>query len=467
MTARTKIQLITTVFAIATALVFSAGIFWELIEQPIRLIDRELYEVKEQLTGLISGLSGARGEEPILLTTLPYDKYGIDVFSPDNRSIVRTRLAEKVRFQFRPNDTYYFRTTAVDVEDLLMTEADREELDDFSGNNIYFRVYNSTIVKGDARFNVLISRPIPVLVHEIKDLLTSILISLAICCLTVPFVGWLLARRILRPLTEINKQIEEITGTSLHKRIPVSGSRDELQVLSESLNDMFDRLEFSFDRQREFIGNASHELKSPLTSLRLGLENLLSEDLPGHIQLSIEKHLNTTRRVSRLVHNLLELSRLEQHESFKLVEVDLESTIIDLLEEFNELLEARGITVTERLESVRISADQEKISQVIINLLDNAVKYNLPEHGQIDITLTREKHWAILEISNTGKKIPENSLPLVFDQFYRVEKSRSSEFGGSGLGLTIVRHIVELHRGHITVHNSPAAEVVFRVHLPL
>jgi two-component system OmpR family sensor kinase len=467
MKARTKIQLITTVFAIATALVFSAGIFWELVEQPVRLIDRELYEVKEQLTGLMSSLAEASGEEPVLLETPPFDKYGIQVFSPDNRLIARTKLAEKASFNFRRHDNYYFKSATVDMDDLRLTEADRREIDAFSRGKVYFRVYNTSIARGNDRLEVLISRPIPVLVHEIKDLLTSIVISLAICCLTVPFVAWLLARRILRPLSEINKQVEEITGTSLNRRIPLSGSRDELQVLSASLNKMFDRLEFSFDRQREFIGNASHDLKSPLTSLRLGLENLISEDLPRHIQLSIEKHLNTTRRISRLVHNLLELSRLEQHEPFKLVEVDLEKAITSILEDFKELLVAQGISVTVRFEHINIMADQEKIARVIINLLDNAVKYNLPENGQIGITLTREKEWAMLEIANTGKTIPEDSLPLVFDQFYRVEKSRSSEFGGSGLGLTIVRHIVELHRGHITVHNSPAAEVVFRVHLPL
>lgn len=466
MKARTKILLVTTAFALTTAIGFSVAIFWELIEQPFRLVDRELYEVKEQLSDLTTDLQNVRGGEPIVLSSPPFNKYGIHVFSADNRLMLRTKLADKVNFPFRPQDNYYFKTAILNMADLPLTEADKEEIDSFSRSKIYFRVYNTSIKTPAGSFNILISRPIPVLVHEIKELLTSTLLSLAVCFVVVPVIGFFLASRILKPITVINKQIEEITSTSLNKRLPVGGSKDELQVLSTSLNRMFDRLEFSFQRQKEFIGNASHDLKSPLTSLMLGLEKLTSEDLPDDIQSSIERHLNTTRRVSRLVHNLLELSRLEQHESFHISDVNLRSTTENLLQEFEELLAARKIEVTAQLEQVTIHADQEKISRVIINLLDNAIKYNLPSGGKIAISLNKEKEWVILVITNTGTPIPEDSLPHVFDQFYRVEKSRSTEFGGSGLGLTIVQHIVELHGGHITAENSLSREIVFTVYFP-
>lgn len=466
MKARTKIQLITTAFALTTALGFSAAIFWELIEEPIRLIDREIYEVKEQLLDITSNFTEIAKKEPLLLAPHQFDRYGISVFSADNTLVMRTDLADKVKFQFRPEDNYFFKTAMVNVTDLHLSDADRDEIESFSQGKIFFRVYNTSIMTGNTQFNILISRPIPILVHEVKELLSSTLFSLAICFIIVPIIGLILAKKLLKPIAAINEQIDEITSTSLNKRIPVNSNKDELQVLAKSLNKMFDRLQFSFDRQREFIGNASHDLKSPLTALMLGLEGLTSKDLPAHIRISLEKHLHTTRRISRLVYNLLELSRLEQHESFNVSEINLKMLITNLLKEFDELLLVNKIAVTTQLEKIQIHADQEKISRVIINLLDNAIKHNLPTNGKINITLTREKKWAKLEISNTGKLIPEESLPHVFDQFYRVEKSRSTEFGGSGLGLTIVKHIVELHQGHISAHNSQSGEIVFNVHLP-
>jgi two-component system OmpR family sensor kinase len=467
MKARTKIQLITTAFALTTALLFSTAIFWELFEQPVRLIDRELYEIMEQLSEKISAEHKITTNEPIIITSRPFDKYAISVSSLAGKLLLQTPLADKINFPFRSDDNYYFKTAALNPADLPLTEADKKEIDSYSRQTIYFRVYNTTITVQDIPVNLLVSRPIPVLAHEIKELLTSMIVSLAICVAVVPIIGFILANKILRPITTINKQINEITSSSLNKRIPVGANEDELQVLATSLNQMFDRLEFSFDRQREFIGNASHDLKSPLTSLMLGLEGLLSEDLPIQIQTTIEKHLNTTRRVSRLVHNLLELSRLEQHESFHRGRVDLRTTITGLLEEFDELIVAHGIAVTAQLENIQIEGDQEKISRVVINLLDNAIKYNLPANGELDVKLVRDDGWAIMEIANTGQLIPEESLPKVFDQFYRVEKSRSTQFGGSGLGLTIVKKIVGLHQGRITVHNSGSQKIVFTVHFPV
>lgn len=466
MRARTKIQLITTVFAIATALGFSTAILWSLIEQPIRLIDRELYEVEEQLSDLLSVTPSRSSAGQIILPSQQFREYAISIEAPDNILLWKTSLADRVNFQFRQNDSHYFQTFTVKMEDLYLNEADRKEIDHFSEQKVVFRVYNTSISTKERDLKIFISRPIPVLVDEIKELLMTGFLSLAICSILVFVAGYFLANRILGPLVSINEQIEEITSTSLHKRIPISGNQDELHALSASLNQMFDRLEFSFTRQKAFISNASHDLKSPLTSLRLGLEKLVSENLSEHHHSIVMKQLNTTRRVSRLVYNLLEISRLEQQESFNVVDVDLKTTIATLLNEFEELFVAQDITVTLDLDEIKIRADPEKISRIIINLLDNAIKYNLPSDGKIDIQLKKNKQLAEIIFANTGPLIPEDSLQYLFDQFYRVEKSRSLEYGGSGLGLTIVKHIVELHRGQITVHNSSSGSIVFTVILP-
>jgi len=467
MKARTKILLLITIFAIVTALCFSIVILWEFYEQPVRIIDRELYEITEQLQDIIPDPHlGGSGKIASFSSHL-YRQFAVAVFSDEKNLSWKTPLAEKVDFQFRADGRYYYDSAVVGRNDLALNQHDRNEIRDFSGQRILFRVYNTIITVKGARLKVIVARPIPVLIHEIRELVTGLLYSLAICLLVVPIVGFFIANRILKPITVINRQIKEITSSSLHQRIPVGKNRDELQLLSESLNQMFDRLEFSFDRQKEFIGNASHDLKSPLTILMLSQEKLLSEALPEHVEAALVKQLNTTRRVSRLVYNLLELSRLEQQDSFNETEVQLDATITNLLDEFEELIAERNIEVSLHCESVRIQGDQEKIARVIINLLDNAIKYNSQTGGQIDISLVKQKEWAVIEIANTGSSIPEESLPHLFDQFYRVEKSRSSEYGGSGLGLTIVKHIVELHKGQITVHNSPAGKIVFTIHLPV
>lgn len=466
MKARTKILLLITLFAIVTALGFSIAILWEFYEQPVRLIDRELYEITEQLSDQISNPHSGGSTSIASLSPHPYQQFAISIFSDDGEIFWQTSMARKVDFSFRANDNYYYASAVVDKDVLNLSEADKNEIRDFTRQRVFFRIYNTQLAVNGTQLKVIVARPIPVLIHEIKELLKGLLYSFGICLLVVPIVGFFIANRILQPIAVINQQIKEITGKSLHKRIPVGKNKDELQLLAMSLNQMFDRLEFSFERQKEFIGNASHDLKSPLTILMLSQEKLLSEELPELVRSALEKQLNTTRRVSRLVHNLLEISRLEQQDSFNETDVQLDDTLASLLEEFEELLAERNIAVNLHCENISIRADREKIARVVINLLDNAIKYNLRTGGRIDITLKKQREWAVIEMSNTGKIIPEDSLQYVFNQFYRVEKSRSSEYGGSGLGLTIVKHIVELHKGRITVHNSSAGRVVFTVYLP-
>ena len=229
---------------------------------------------------------------------------------------------------------------------------------------------------------------------------------------------------------------------------------------------MFDRLQFSFDRQKEYIGSASHELKTPLTVLMLGHEKILQEELPENARSIIEKQLDTLHRLNKMVRNLLEISRLEQHESFTPEIVDLNPLILHVLEEFEDILVSRDITVHTALEQSVIWGDREKMLQMLINLLDNAIKYNLPETGQIWLATRPVQDMVEFSIANTGKIIPKESLEKIFEQFYRVEQSRALQFGGAGLGLAIVQQIVRLHNGSIVASHKSAEINQFLVLLP-
>jgi len=212
---------------------------------------------------------------------------------------------------------------------------------------------------------------------------------------------------------------------------------------------MFDRLQYSFTQQKEFIGNAAHELKSPLTILMLGHEELLAGDPPEKVRQELEKQLNTMRRLSRLVRDLLDISRLEQGETCHRQPVRLDQLIGQVVEDYQEMLQARRISVEIDTAAASLAGDPEQLLRLLINLIDNAIKYNLAADGRIVLRTVKSNGQMVLTVANTGQTIPAADLPRIFDQFYRVEKSRSQAYGGSGLGLTIVKRIVELHGGGI------------------
>jgi signal transduction histidine kinase len=274
-----------------------------------------------------------------------------------------------------------------------------------------------------------------------------------------------LARRLLQPISTINHQVRQIREHSLNKRIPLGKSRDELHELSNSLNTMFDSLQHSFARQKQFIGDAAHELKSPLTILMLGHEEMLAGNPPEMLRLELEKQLTTMRRLNRLVRDLLAISRLEQEEVCRRETVDLDLLVRQVIDDYHDMLQARRITIEIDTSAEKIRGDSEKLLRLLINLVDNAIKYNQAKDGRITIMTEKKKGGAVLSISNTGAEIPAGDLPHVFDQFYRVEKSRSLAFGGSGLGLTIVKRIVELHGGSISVTGSNGW-TTFTIRLP-
>ena len=252
----------------------------------------------------------------------------------------------------------------------------------------------------------------------------------------------------------------------MEQRIPIGKSRDELSVLAGSLNGMFDRLQHSFDRQKEFVGNAAHELKSPLTVLMLGLEEMLARENTESMQRGLLRHQQILQRLSKLVRNLLEISRLEQHASAKFETLNLNTLIFHVLDEFRDIIQMKNIKVETQLETFDFLGDSEKILRMLINLIDNAIKYNSDDNGYISITTQKTRGTVQLVIANRGQIIPPVALPKIFDQFFRVEQSRSAAYGGVGLGLTIVRHIIELHHGTVAVTSNPEGVTEFIVIFP-
>lgn len=454
MKVRTKFTLGISIASLVTAILFSLVIYHELLDVSYDSIDKELNAVAGTLFSHLD-LSEPRetGQLPQQYAYL-IERYWIKIFDSQDRNIFASPLATKIDFSFHPRKVRYFVKKKIPVTDLWMYPEDLKEIDEIAGDTINFRVRAISKSQAGQNYRILIATPLHILDLELYELLTGITVGIAGAILIIFVASYFLAGKLLKPIAIINQEIKEIRESSLSRRIVPGKSHDELLVLTQSLNGMFDRLQHSFNLQREFIGNAAHELKSPLTILMLGHEEMLSNSPPETIGRELEKQLHTLRRLSKLVRNLLEISRLEREDICTHEPVRIDELIIQVVDDYKEILFAKNIAVETNIEVPSISGDAEKLLRLLINLVDNAIKYNFEESGKIKIATSRLKGRINLTISNTGSEIPSEDLPRIFDQFYRVEKSRSLAFGGSGLGLTIVRRIVELHGGSIEMKSS-------------
>jgi heavy metal sensor kinase len=281
--------------------------------------------------------------------------------------------------------------------------------------------------------------------------------------------GYWLTRRALRPIETITRQAEGITSTNLSQRLPVIQTGDELERLSKSLNGMITRLEKAFQHINRFSADASHELRTPLTILQLELESIAQHhQLPVHLADQIGSALEETQRLSRIVENLLTISRLDAGEGrMEKVRVDIGNIATSTAEQMHLLAEEKSISMRgNAAEEVWVEGDRSRLKQVVVNLIDNAIKYT-PHGGMVIVTVSTDDRFARLEVGDNGIGIAPQALPYIFERFYRADKARSRESGGSGLGLAIVKAICSAHGGEVKVVSREGLGSNFIVELPL
>lgn len=281
--------------------------------------------------------------------------------------------------------------------------------------------------------------------------------------------GWFLSKASLHPVDEIARTAKEITASNLSRRLPVPKTDDEIRRLSDTLNDMISRLESSFGQIRQFTADASHELRTPLTILTGEIELALrTSKTPNQYQDVLSSALQEVLRLSRVVEYLLLLSRADMGQILLHKEpINLSEMLADLADAATILGAPKNIYITYRhTEDLMIEGDQAKVYQIFLNLVDNAVKYT-PEGGLISITIHRDGRFAEVRVRDTGIGISSEHQKKIFDRFYRVDRARSRELGGAGLGLSIVQWQVEVHGGEISVESEPGQGSTFIVRLPL
>ena len=308
--------------------------------------------------------------------------------------------------------------------------------------------------------------------NQIEVVLHGLLLTLAIY---MPFVvslavagGYWLMRRSLQPVDEITRRAEGITSTNLSERLPVIRTGDELERLSMSLNRMIERLDNAFRHINRFSADASHELRTPLTILQLELEGIAQSRWDASLDDQIGSALEETHRMSRIVESLLTISRLDAGEAkMDKTRLDLGELAISTADEMRLLAEEKSIRLrTHAATGVHVEGDRTRLQQVIVNLIDNAIKYT-QGGGMVEVSVGRERNTAVFEVSDNGPGIPAHALPHVFERFYRADKARSRASGGAGLGLSIVKAICAAHSAEVGVSSQEGRGTCFRVELPL
>src|SRR6266704_5396210 len=268
--------------------------------------------------------------------------------------------------------------------------------------------------------------------NQIEAVLRGLLLTFALGLPLIVAVaiggGYLLMRRALRPVDEIRQKAAQITSRNLSERLQVVRTGDELERLATDLNRMIERLEESFHQINRFSADASHELRTPLTVLQGELEAIAQrvQTLPQDVRETIGSALEETHRLAKIVESLLAISRLEAGEALvQPVRLDFAELTRTTADQMKLLAEEKHISMTcDGTDPVEVEADPSRLKQVVVNLLDNAIKYT-HEGGNVSISVTRRDHRAILEVADTGLGISASDLPHIFDRFYRADKARS------------------------------------------
>jgi signal transduction histidine kinase len=333
-------------------------------------------------------------------------------------------------------------------------------------------------------FIVRLGMPLTLLEQRVHDLQRTLLIAFGVAFIVSVTVSFLIAQGLTRPLQDMAAVARQLASGSLGQRVQTRSS-DEVGVLAATLNQMADQMDRDITAlrrleqvRRDFVANVSHELRTPLTSIKGYVEALLdgAKDNPEEATRFLQIILNQSDRLNLILEDLLQLSQIESGlVRFRREPVHLGALVERTLPLIRPLVDKKRQTLTVAVPAnlPPVSGDEDRLVQVLTNLLDNAVKYT-PEGGTISVVgrnaAGQPAHGpALVELSvtDTGIGIPDADRPRVFERFYRVDKARSREMGGTGLGLSIVKHIVEGHTGRIWVESHQPRGSRFVIHLPV
>lgn len=309
--------------------------------------------------------------------------------------------------------------------------------------------------------------PIEAIYHSLDNLLLTLVTIYLLFSVPTVVGSYFLAKRILRPIKAVSTELKTITDKNLNKQVEIPPTGDELEELATTFNDVLKRLHGAFDRERQFIGDVAHELKTPIATLQGEVEIALAKKRTNaEYQKTLMEVLTDTGRISATIKNILDLAWINADTvNPNKVQFNLSSVATELQEIAVKLAQQKHLKITGEIQpKIMLNGVEDKISRAILNILDNAIKYT-PAHGSVRFSLHQNRQMAVVEIKDTGVGIPVAEQTHIFERFYRGAKTAKTL--GSGLGLAIAQGIVKAHGGTIRVTSRVDRGTTVTIFLPL
>lgn len=460
-----RVQLITLYVCLLSLvfLCFGAYTYWGLRQFLVRSLQQALLRRADQIAVTILDELPTRGESyvasEIQARYAPeLNERAIRIVDVNHREIYLSKNAH-----FLAADSFRLPANNKDLGKPLYRE-------DSLGDGQKFEIVSllHTLSNGDT-YIVEVGAPETSISSSLNELIVTLAIGFPVLIGLAILWGYSLLGRALRPVDEIVSAAEQITFKNRNHRLPVPETGDEFERISEALNRMIERLDESFQIANRFSADASHELRTPLTIIQGELEFFVNDPaLPPETIERAGDILEEVVRLSRIVEGLLLVSRLEGGEAqINRGSIDLAAMVVSVAEQMELLSKHKLLSLKYDVHPrVFVEGDELRLRQVVVNLIDNAIKYT-PEGGSITLKVRSERNNAIIEVIDTGMGISSAALPKIFNRFFRAEEATFGRMKGSGLGLAIVRSIVEAHGGRVYVESNENQGSRFRIELPL
>ena len=447
-------------FFVSVLLIFGF-LYVRLEHQLIKDIDRMLYDESNELSGILvqdlKGMDVLKDFEDTVTARTYYPIY-FRILHKDGSALYVSRNFDEIGY----------KTGDAVMSAVTQRKGSLEEVTSRAGRRT-FRIVSIGISRGGRPDYVLqVGTHTRFVRKSMSNFKGNLLAAFPIILILGSLGGWVLARRSLAPVGYIAEKARSITSTSLHERLTTRGTDDEMDELIRTINEMITRLEGSFKRISEFTADASHELKTPICAMRGEAEVLLLKERPAEeYQEGLTHFIEQFDHLTRMVNDLIVLSKFDSSRvELKMAPLQLDLLVRDIGNLFRVLAEQKGIDLHVGTDQgVTIMGDKVRLQQLFTNLIDNAIKYT--SKGFIRITVEKDEENAKVQIKDTGIGIPPEEQENIFKRFYRVDKSRSRESGGVGLGLSIAEWIVHAHHGRIRVESELNRGSTFTVYLPL
>ena len=366
---------------------------------------------------------------------------------------------------------YYNDGTTINVDmdpQILALKFDNEQLRKIKLNNKTFLIYDKAIYnKNELLAWIRVSRSLSYITSTLTNIKVSLFISTPIFTGISVIVVIFLINKILVPVDKITKTANAFSERDLSRRLNIQETDDEIGRLAKTFNKMLTKVENSFQRERQFTSDASHELRTPITVIRTyGEEALKDNKAIKEYKKTIRSILNENKKMDHLISQLLFLAKSEENKNnLNFESIDLKTITEDVVNTFKNISKRKNIKFSLDIENnLKINADQLLITSLLMNLINNSIKYN-KNNGFIKIRIFKENDYVKITIEDNGVGISEKDLPLIFNRFYKTDDARNSD--GAGIGLSIVKWIIDSHKGSIEAKSVEGKGTLFDIKLPI